>query len=329
MLLESNMDYLKDISNNDLIEGIIPVGLSMLYAKSKVGKSFLARDIALSLSDPEKESWINNPINKHGFVWYFALDDTRKTIGTRFGNIEDSRVKVIDMKGYLDLLKECGRQRTTDQFQYIVETLLNTYELKKPILIIVDTFEKIRGQETENNKRDYSNEVREIEPLRNICINHNISLLFVHHATKTTGTFSGSEGLGAEFDSFIKASELQTNKVLLEYKSNSISPEKQIIEFDQNTMSIKLSEEIEDEPIDADLRQINELFYRTDEKEFEKSAAELCYLIRTTRSAKGIGKLISNNIDVFRREGIEVNHRTICGERKYIFKKLPFNEDSN
>lgn len=61
-----------------LIDDILPTsGLLNIFGPPKAGKTYAAVDLALALSDPARDTFMEWPVRKHGAVWYLQIDTPR------------------------------------------------------------------------------------------------------------------------------------------------------------------------------------------------------------------------------------------------------------
>lgn len=177
-----------------IVPGLIPVGLSILAAKPKSGKSLMAIDLGNCLANgsrflgkfelPERE------------VLYFALEDTELRIQNRLKKLSDDPSGT----GKLHCAIHCGR---LDQgFLSDLENWLT----QKPAtgLVIIDTFNKVRRLKRRGTT-PYEKDYNEINELKRFADDHKIALLVIHHLRKSEGRditdmIAGSTGITAAAD---------------------------------------------------------------------------------------------------------------------------------
>jgi hypothetical protein len=180
-----------------IVPGLIPVGLTILAAKPKSGKSLMAIDLGNCLANgsrflgkfdlPERE------------VLYFALEDTELRIQTRLKILSNDP----NGTGKLHCATQCGR---LDQgFLSDLENWLT----QKPAagLVIVDTFNKVRRLKRRGTT-PYEKDYNEINELKKFADDHKIALLVVHHLRKSEGKditdmIAGSTGITAAADAIM------------------------------------------------------------------------------------------------------------------------------
>lgn len=194
--------YSRQKSNckEDIIKGICPVGLTLLFGPEKVGKSLLIRSLTMSLCDGSSD-FLKYPIIRKGNVVYFALDDSETTLHTRLDPFKDfQNYFIVTSKNFIDCQKYGGYY---SKIGYIFSILDNIIHNEGPVvLVVVDTFEKIRNTES---KRDYAHEVEDLNILKCKAEEIGANFILVHHSTKSTNVdplqnYYGSKGVGAEVD---------------------------------------------------------------------------------------------------------------------------------
>jgi RecA-family ATPase len=78
-----------------IVQDILPAGVSMLCAKPKQGKSWLALDLAMAVAAGSKNALGCKQAVK-GDVLYFALEDNQRRMNTRLKKLIFDRLVVYD-----------------------------------------------------------------------------------------------------------------------------------------------------------------------------------------------------------------------------------------
>jgi hypothetical protein len=61
-----------------IVQDILPAsGLLNIYGPPKAGKTYAVLDLAMAISDPARERFLEWPVRKHGLVWYLQIDTPR------------------------------------------------------------------------------------------------------------------------------------------------------------------------------------------------------------------------------------------------------------
>lgn len=154
------------------IENLIYQGITILAAVPKIGKSWMAMNLCISVAKGEP----------------FLCFKTHKS-GALYLTPEDSMNRV---KKRLKILL-CGQEPPKDFYictetitleNHLIEILDEYIREKSNIkLIVIDTLQKIRGNIGKINN-PYSNDYYDISRLKNLADMHSICIIIVHHAKK-------------------------------------------------------------------------------------------------------------------------------------------------
>lgn len=168
-----------------IVEGLLPLGLSMIVSPPKFGKSFLMLNLGLHVVSGEP-FW-ELPTSKSP-VLYLALEDTFKRVGNR-----------------LELITE----QTDDDFEIAVRSSniggglidqLESYMADHPDtkLVMLDTLQIVRNGIYDNA---YSADYSDLRVLKEFADCYSIALMVVHHTRKARdpddvfANISGTNGL--------------------------------------------------------------------------------------------------------------------------------------
>lgn len=149
------------------VDGMISTGLFILAGAPKVGKSWLALDMALSIAKGEK---VLGRETKQGTALYLCLEDSYTRIQNRLFDLTSEpseKLHFAIMAGALGGVLE--KQIETFKSQHT--------DLK---IIIVDTLQKIRSGDDTSYAADY----KELSVLKNLADKLQIAILVVHHTRK-------------------------------------------------------------------------------------------------------------------------------------------------
>ena len=158
-----------------LVDGLLPAGgFSVLGAKPKVGKSTLARNLALCVGNGAP--FLGRTTTK-GPVIYLALEEKRDEIKKHFAD--------MGAAGDEDVYVHCASAPANgiEQMGVISQQL-------KPALVIIDPlFRFIRVKDT----NDYASVTAELDPLLALARDTGAHIMMVHHLVKSSK--SGGDGL--------------------------------------------------------------------------------------------------------------------------------------
>ena len=182
-----------------VIENLLSKGLHVLAGSPKVGKSWLALWLAVTVSKGE-EIWGNNV--KQGDTLYLCFEDSQIRIQNRLFEITDEASAAVNF---------CTEQATLGGE---LEERIRTFVEEHPrcVLIIIDTLQMIRGSSTDNS---YASDYSDLSVLKNIADELGIAILLIHHLRKENDSdpfnrISGTTGIqGAVDSSFILSEDVR------------------------------------------------------------------------------------------------------------------------
>ena len=114
-----------------LVDGIIPKGMTVLAGSSKIGKSWMALDLAIAVASGGE--FLGRHVRQAG-VLYLCLEDTEKRVQDRMYQLCDEAPPNLYFSTTSDRLG-CGFTRD------VVEMLRKHPDIE---LIIIDTLQKVR-----------------------------------------------------------------------------------------------------------------------------------------------------------------------------------------
>lgn len=215
-----------------IIKDLVPVGVSMLSAASKIGKSWMALDMALSVVSGKP--FMGFDTNKCEVV-YFALEDSWFRL--------KSRLKKLT--GYdqapAGLTMAIRSENVQNGFMGQLEALLDGNTAVR--LVIIDTFQKIRPP-SDRNKTAYEQDYQLLGEFGKLSLKHNANILFLHHTRKGNGfegdpfgEILGSTALqGATDVMFVIKKQKRTDENAIFYAAGrDIEQHELCLRFDKNT----------------------------------------------------------------------------------------------
>ena len=120
-----------------LIEPLIPAGgLVNIYSAPKVGKSFLALDLARALSDAD-ETWLGFTVSMPGPVLYVQLDTPRSLWIDRFHKLQEAGIPFSD-QFYVADIGQAPYPFKLDE-EHCATWLRKQCDTIKPVLVVIDT----------------------------------------------------------------------------------------------------------------------------------------------------------------------------------------------
>lgn len=154
--------------NEMLVDGIIPQGICILAGPQKVGKSFLALDISISVASGQP---VLGRETAQGECLYLALEDTYRRLQSRLLKMD---VEASDTLHFA---------LASDKIGGGLESQIEDFSTEHPNLrlVVIDVFQLAR----KNAKASYSAEYSELAGLRDLANNLGICIMLVMHMRKS------------------------------------------------------------------------------------------------------------------------------------------------
>jgi hypothetical protein len=223
-----------------VVDGLLPsAGFSIMAAKPKVGKSTLARDLALSIA--QGRSFLDRAVTQ-GPVIYLALEEKRGEVRRHFRD--------MGAKGDEPIFIYSG-QVPADAIEQITEAVKQI----KPVLVIIDPlfrFTKVKDTSA------YAEITAALEPLLLLSRETGTHVLCIHHLSKGNGqggdSLLGSTAIFGSVDTLILLKRHDSYRTIKSIQRYGTDLPETILNFDsdQRTVTVGKSKE------DTDLENLKE-----------------------------------------------------------------------
>ncbi len=176
------------------VEGLLPEGVWFLAGKPKLGKSWLALQLALSIASGSKALggvYRTDP----GDVLYLALEDGQRRLQQRLKKLLPAGDPPERLTFFNEWPKlDAGGPEHLDRW---------LYEHPDCRLVVIDTLKKVRPKQP--GRSLYVEDYEAVEPLAPVARDHGVTILVVHHLRQSDADdpydmISGSTGLTAGVD---------------------------------------------------------------------------------------------------------------------------------
>mgnify|MGYP005933685225 CR=1 FL=1 len=170
------------------VDGLISQGLFILAGAPKVGKSWLALDMCLSIAKGEK---VLGQQTTQGTALYLCLEDSYVRIQNRLYEITDEPAERL----YFVIMSEAIGNGLEEQ---ITDFKNEHYDLK---VVFIDTLQKVRNE----SESGYGTDYKELSVMKALADKLEITIVVVHHTRKCADSdpfnmISGSTGLSGCVD---------------------------------------------------------------------------------------------------------------------------------
>ena len=303
---------------NFVVDTLLSQGLHILAGSPKVGKSWLALWLAVTVAKGESVWGMGV---KQGTTLYLCLEDSTLRIQNRLFEIAEDAPASVHFTTESCIL---GKG---------LEEQLCAFLTEQPdtVLIIIDTLQMIRGANYDNT---YANDYRDLSALKRIADANGIAILLVHHLRKMNdddpmNMISGTTGLSGATDSnfVLRKSKRRENTATLYCAGRDIPYRELALEFDGEDHVWKLlSDDCKqaEQPNEKILFLLSELLRR--QPEISAPAKVLLEKIDPA-GAEGLtpnsfSHRIRKSVDALRRNGITVSFRKSNGDRLICLKRV-------
>ena len=302
---------------NFVVDTLLSQGLHILAGSPKVGKSWLALWLAVTVAKGEAVWGMGV---KQGTTLYLCLEDSTLRIQNRLFEITEDAPASVHFTTNSDTL---GKG---------LEEQLRAFLSEHPdtVLVIIDTLQMIRGTGYDNT---YANDYRDLSALKRIADAHGIAILLIHHLRKELADdvfsrISGTTAISGATDSnfVLRKSKRRENTATLYCTGRDIPYRELALEFDGEDHVWKLlSDDCEqkEQPNERILFLLSELLRR--QPEISAPAKALLEKIDPA-GAEGLtpnsfSHRIRKSVDALRRNGITVSFRKSNGDRLICLKR--------
>ena len=243
------------------VDGLISQGLFVLVGAPKVGKSWLALDMCLSIAKGEK---VLGKETLCGHAVYLSLEDSLIRLQNRLYELTDEPSDNLNFA----IMAESISNGLPEQIEYCRKRF---DDLK---IVVIDTLQKVRNE----SESSYSSDYKELSVLKSLADKLGIAIVLVHHTRKCSdgdpfNMISGSTGLSGCVDGSMVLIESKrgSRKAKLYCVGRDIENQEINVVFESSRW--KVSDEIKN--IEPDYFPFAVHDFMVTQKKFKGSATEL------------------------------------------------------
>lgn len=210
---------------NFVVPNYLAPGLTILAGRPKLGKSWLALQIALGVADG---GLVLGEKCREGSVLFAALEDNPRRLQARLRKVRPSG----DWPACLEFqteLSPLGAGGVGELREWLCGA-------KDPRLIVVDTLGRVRGG-ADSRRSPYDQDVTLLDELQHLAAEHDVAIVLIHHVRKGVAddpvdSISGSLGLAGTADSFLVL-QRDAGGVTLYGRGRDVEEIETAVEFDK------------------------------------------------------------------------------------------------
>lgn len=232
-----DLEYISaiELQNKDLpptvyyVDKILPQGLNLICSVPKLGKSWLALDLCLSICNGT--SFLNFKTKQAGCL-YLALEDSYNRLKERMNKLLDNKLAPSNFIYAIN----CNDLK--NGFVGQIESFLIKHKDIK--VIIIDTLQKIRSDSKNNNA--YSHDYKELSMIKKLADEKGLCVILIHHLKKgiTNDPFekvSGTNGITGTVDTTFVLDKKNRNdeETYMSVVGRDVEYNDYILKFDKDT----------------------------------------------------------------------------------------------
>ncbi len=212
------------------VSGLLPEGVSLLAGKPKMGKSWLALSLAISIAQGQPA--LGALPTKQGAVLYLGLEDNEQRIRSRMIQMLQGTPPPPNTLFWAGGCAPLTMGGLADLDAWITSA-------EQPRLIVIDTLARVRVQNGAGSV--YADDYAAIVPLKQLAEQHHLSILLIHHLRKNGASdpmdeISGSTGLtGATDCNMVLQRERGQNRASLHITGRDVEDQELKLAFDGQT----------------------------------------------------------------------------------------------
>ena len=304
-----------------IVDGLIPLGLTILAGAPKSGKSWMMLDIALAVSSGRP--FFGKETEQCG-VLYCALEDTEERLQARLLDLAEAPSE------HLHFVKTCPK--TDAGFQTSLREILE--QNPKIKLVIVDTLQKIRGGGSgKSSVNQYERDDGELSKLKKFADRYGIAIVLVHHLRKMKdrtdplNEISGSTAISGTADTILVLQKDRSSpNATLVLTGRDVQQKEMILRFVHPRWELvqeKTEEEIAKERIPDCLYRVVEYIKQC--HKWTGTASELLEVIGEKEMAANAfsASITKFYYEVFAPECIKISSKRSSGRRERTFIYTP------
>jgi hypothetical protein len=210
-----------------VVNPMLPVGLGMLYARPKMGKTFLSLQLAIAMARGDA-AFLGEKLKISGRVLYYALEDTPRRLTNR-----------------LRMLAPRTPPKTLANLQVLYqwqgeEALRAELQRERYSLVVIDTLLMVQQQHKREGRDIVADDYGAIQRFSKISQESGVAILLVHHSRKPKhgekedmrDVALGSTGTTAPADTLWRLSQTNEGRIRkLEVTGRDVEEQALKIEF--------------------------------------------------------------------------------------------------
>ena len=214
-----------------VVEDFLPQGLVLLASPPKYGKSWLAMQLCLAVS--EGQPFLGMP-TRQATCLYLALEDGKQRLQKRLGRLDARR------RGSRSLYFETQPHTLGDGLLVYLESFMARHPDCR--LVVVDTLQKVRGGEAASPAASvYAADYADMGALKTFADRFGLCLVVVHHLRKSSddtdpfNRIAGSNGIFGAADAalVLTRAKREDSQTTLDLTGRDVEDKRLVLRFDK------------------------------------------------------------------------------------------------
>lgn len=280
---------------NWIVKELLPEGLAILAGRPKLGKSWMALNIALAVANGNNALGFFETVKYK--VLYIALEDNYLRIQSRMNNILSCEMDKRAPENLFFIKQGETLPKLSDGgLEELKKLIQDDPEIK---LIVIDTLGRIKGDKKRHDNNIYQADYDLSSGLQNLAIQNHVCILLVHHTKKGSeenvfDEISGTTGLTGGVDTMLvikKAGE----KATLHITGRDVMWNEYAINFDESTYTWNVAGKAEEIKTTAERQEI---LNTLEAHRREMKSGEIAKIIgkSNANTSKMLGKLAKDGL---------------------------------
>jgi len=280
---------------NWIVKELLPEGLAILAGRPKLGKSWMALNVALAVAKGNNALGFFETVRCK--VFYIALEDNYLRIQSRLDNILNVEYDKRAPENLFFLKHGTNLPKLSDGGLDELEKLIKDDPDIK--LIVIDTLGRIKGEKKRHDNNIYQADYDLSSGLQNLAINHHVCILLVHHTKKGSeenvfDEISGTTGLTGGVDTMLVIKKTG-EKSTLHITGRDVMWNEYSINFDDKTFTWNVAGKAEEIKTTAERQEI---INTLEAHKREMKSGEIAKIIgkSNANTSKMLGKLAKDGL---------------------------------
>ncbi len=242
-----------------IVNELLPEGLAILAGRPKIGKSWMAKNIAISVANGFKA--LGMFATNRSDVLYIALEDNQRRLKDRINNIMHAEIykKAPDNLYYLEDNWDFPKLNNGG-IEEIEKTLEDNPKIK---LVIVDTLGRGIADKRRMDKNIYQADYDFSSRIQATAMKYKVCILLLHHTKKQSeenvfDEISGTTGLTGAMDTMMVLKK-KNGKYYLYVTGRDLAESEYEVEFSDTTFTWNVIQKNDVKKITAEREEIIEL----------------------------------------------------------------------